>query len=259
MDWQTKTLADARLIMHCGGDMIAREELVNIPTPPAKGARHQPYPFAEYVDMVHEAMTSHGLRVVDEAYGVSGNQQRLFGLMQLEHPSVDFAPIVGLRGSHDQTFPRAFAAGNRVFVCDNLSFSGEITVSTKQTTHVKRRLPGLIGSAVGRLPGMFAVMANNIERMRNHAITEAQGKGLIIDAVKVNALPKSQILDVADEWYCPTVEAQREEPLNLWRLHNAFTQVLTPRDEVSARKLETNRVRTIALHGLLTPLLEEAA
>nr|MBS0019438.1 hypothetical protein [Gammaproteobacteria bacterium] len=49
--------------------------------------------------------------------------------------------MVGLRGSYDQTLPRGLAVGSRVFVCDNLAFSGEVTIKTKQTTFIGQRLP----------------------------------------------------------------------------------------------------------------------
>jgi len=42
-------------------------------------------------------------------------------------------------------------AGASVFVCDNLSFSGEVRLARKQTVHFQRDLPQMIERAIGRL------------------------------------------------------------------------------------------------------------
>ena len=39
--------------------------------------------------------------------------------------NVDYSLVLGLRNSHDKTFPASLALGSQVLVCDNLSFFGE--------------------------------------------------------------------------------------------------------------------------------------
>ena len=59
--------------------------------------------------------------------------------------------MLGLRNSHDKTFPAGIVAGSAVFICDNLAFSGEVKLARKHTTHITRDLPRLVQSAVGQL------------------------------------------------------------------------------------------------------------
>ena len=55
--------------------------------------------------------------------------------------SEDYCWVLGLRNSHDKTFPAGIVAGASVFVCDNLSFSGEIKFARKHTRFIVRDLP----------------------------------------------------------------------------------------------------------------------
>ena len=41
------------------------------------------------------------------------------------------------------------AVGAAVFVCDNLSFSGEVRLARKHTAHFERDLPQLVGRTIG--------------------------------------------------------------------------------------------------------------
>jgi glycerol-3-phosphate responsive antiterminator len=60
--------------------------------------------------------------------------------------------MVGIRGSYDQSMSRMLGVGSRVFVCDNMAFSTEVSIATKQTTNIGSRLPGLMRAAVAQIP-----------------------------------------------------------------------------------------------------------
>jgi hypothetical protein len=62
--------------------------------------------------------------------------------MTLRSPYDDYTDTVGLRNSHDKSFPIGIAFGSRVFVCDNLAFHGEHVIRRKHTVKAKRELPG---------------------------------------------------------------------------------------------------------------------
>ena len=64
-----------------------------------------------------------------------------FGLLEVANcqQTEDYAYVLGLRNSHDKRFPAGLAVGASVFVCDNLSFSGEIKIGRKHTRHPEPR------------------------------------------------------------------------------------------------------------------------
>ena len=63
----------------------------------------------------------------------------------------DYAFVVGLRNSHDQSFPASLVIGSAVFVCDNLAFSGEVVLARRHTRFIVRDLPEMVDRAGGRL------------------------------------------------------------------------------------------------------------
>jgi hypothetical protein len=63
-------------------------------------------------------------------------------------PYGDYTDTVGLRNSHDKSFPIGIAFGSRVFVCDNLAFIGDHVIRRKHTVKAKRELPGLVTEIV---------------------------------------------------------------------------------------------------------------
>jgi len=70
----------------------------------------------------------------------------------------DYAWIVGLRNSHDKTYPAGLVAGSKVFVCDNLCFSGEVRLSRKHTRHAVRdlkHLGGVVSLSEAPTPGIM--------------------------------------------------------------------------------------------------------
>src|ERR1041384_4160845 len=56
----------------------------------------------------------------------------------------DLASVLGVRNSYDRSLAVGLTLGSRVFCCDNLAFSGEVTMHRKHTLNVFRDLPDLI-------------------------------------------------------------------------------------------------------------------
>ena len=91
-----------------------------------------------------------GPELIDATRRVLEDGARYFGLLQVvngSHPE-DFGLVVGLRNSHDKSFPAGLVVGASVFVCDNLSFSGEVTFERKHTANMLRDLSWMISETV---------------------------------------------------------------------------------------------------------------
>jgi hypothetical protein len=185
------------------------------------------------------------LHVVQEAHGLWRDGLRYFGLMEVRngHNADDFGLVVGLRNSHDKSFPAALALGSRVFVCDNLAFSGEVKLSRKHTTHIWRDLPGLVKRAVGRLADLRNMQARRIDAYKAAALVDERTvHDLVVRSVYARALPGSHVMHVVNEWRRP--RHADFQPRTVWSLFNAFTETLKG-------SLTLLPSRTQALHGLL--------
>lgn len=155
----TQTLPPG-MILHCGADLAERNNLVNVVTPPSTKSWF-PLPHDRLLESVETQLKSTGFEIEAETHALTKNGARYFGLLQVSLPSRtrdDFKWIIALRNSHDKTFPAGLVAGSRVLVCDNLCFSGEVTLSRKHTRFAARDLPNLTAQAIGKLSDSLGEM-----------------------------------------------------------------------------------------------------
>jgi hypothetical protein len=234
----------SNLILHCGAFTATRVQVAGVATPP--GTRTwRPIPHGRLLDGVQGSLGRAGLAVVSEAHGLTRDGNRYFGLLQVangDNPD-DFGLVVGLRNSHDQSFPAGLVVGASVFVCDNLSFSGEVKLARKHTAHVERDLPALIERAVGRLGDLRRSQEQRFGAYKERELTDGAAHDLVIQALDARVLPVTRIPRVLGEWRAPR-HAEFREGRTAWRLFNAFTESLKG-------NLDALPTRTQALHGLL--------
>ena len=233
------------LLLHCGSRHVDRERLALVPTPPATKTWF-PISHARLLAGVTETLGQAGLSVVSEAHGLARNGARYFGLLEVRngHNADDFALVVGLRNSSDQSFPAALAIGSQVLVCDNLSFFGEVKLTRKHTRYIERDLPSLIERAVGQLGELRRSQEQRFAAYKGHELADSQAHDLIIRALDSRVIGPTKVPDVLREWRTPKHPEFRTEGRTAWRLFNAFTEELKG-------NLEFLPKRTLALHGLL--------
>jgi hypothetical protein len=135
-----------------------------------------------------------------------------------------YALVLGLRNSHDKSFPVGLVAGASVFVCDNLSFSGEVRLTRKHTTHLQRDLPQLVAGGVGKLMQLWMHQGQRIDAYKNHRMRDKSAHDLVIRAVDVGACTNRMTPSVIKEWREPShIEFGERSACSLF---NAFTEIL---------------------------------
>lgn len=235
------------LLLHCGAKAKTRSEVANIlPVNGALGARHNPIPYIERIEQTTKFLIRYGLRIVDEAFGVTKDGNRFFGLMKLQSDFDDYAPTVGMSGSYNQTLAAKYALGANIFVCDNLVFTGEIVIKTKQTTYIRERLPTLVEGAVSQMPRMIEVQNNKFKSYHHTTLTPRQGDAAITELVRLGAVLPSQVGKVIQEWDEPSHAEHAEDGFSVWRMNNAVTEAMKPsngRDIVLA-SMERTKILT---------------
>jgi hypothetical protein len=234
----------SNLVLHTDARTATREQVALVPTP-SRTASWVPIPHARLLDGVQGCLERAGMAVVSEAHGLTSEGSRYFGLLQVANNDTegDFGLVVGLRNSHDKSFPAGLVVGASVFVCDNLSFSGEVKLARKHTAHVERDLPQLIERAVGRLGDLRRSQDQRFSIYRQHELSDGQAHDLIIRGLDGGVVPVTRLPLVLREWREPR-HLEFREGRTAWRLFNAFTEGLKGNLEALPR-------RTQALHGLL--------
>jgi hypothetical protein len=234
------------LCLHTGARRVARDDVAAAPTPD-RTRSWVPVPHQRLLDLVRRTLEASGLSVVNEAHALWNDGARYFGLLEVVNGTThaDYGLVVGLRNSHDKTFPAGLACGSGVFVCDNLAFSGEVKLARKHTRYIERDLPQLVARAVGRLGDLRRQQDQRLDAYRTHHITDESAHDLMVRAIDARVLPVTSLPKVVDEWREPSHEEFAADGPTVWRLFNGFTEAL------KGRNLAELPRRTQALHGLL--------
>ena len=242
------------LIMHCGGHHVSRDAVQDAPTPERTNT-WVPIPHNGLLEIAEATIEQQGYNVTNEAHGLWGEGARYFGLLELadQNPSRDYSLVLGLRNSHDKSFPASFALGSQVLVCDNLSFIGEVVLNRRHTRFISRDLPGIVTQAIGRLSEMRLRQSQRIEAYKQKRIKGSTAHDLMVRAVDSRVIPVTQLPLVLKEWREPSHDAFKEDGRSIWRLYNAFTE------SFKTRSLEMLPKRSQALHGLMDRVCQLAA
>jgi hypothetical protein len=233
-----------KLCLHCGGNEVTRAEVQSTDTPRPTDT-WKPIPHIELIERVEEALELNYLQIGSMAHSLSHEGLRYFGLIEVRSQELveeDYAYVLGIRNSHDKTFPAGLVAGASVFVCDNLSFSGQIRVTRKHTRFIRRDLVTLVQGSIGKLMNAWHQQDQRIERYKQHDLTDEQVHDLVIRSVDVGVLPNRKVPDLLKGWREPRHEEFNAR--NAWSLFNGYTEVL------KGNLAELPR-RTERLHGLL--------
>src|SRR4051794_37693840 len=109
------------LVLHCGARHVERPAIENSLTP-APSDTWVPVPHHRLLEQVESTITGSGLAVVNQAHALWNEGLRYFGLLEVANGQShdDYGLVIGLRNSHDKSFPAAIALGSAVFICDNL-------------------------------------------------------------------------------------------------------------------------------------------
>lgn len=234
------------LMLHAGAVPIEYEALAALPVPAAT-ATHVPIAHHDVVRMVQYALGYFGHEITEEAYGVTEDGARFFGLMSLKSPHCDYTDTVGLRNSHDKKFPIGISFGSRVFVCDNLAFIGDHVVKRRHTQNAKRDLPGLMAEIVEPLNDARKAQAITFDRYKATPLLPRHVDHAIMSMYRQGVINVTRIADV--------LEAFEEPPHDwgdhtAWRLFNAATFTLTGR-------VAENPATTSQLHQVIDLTCEE--
>jgi len=217
---------DSKLYLHCGAEKIGREDLVKVATPDPTDS-WCPISHLTLVEQVEKALTTVNMHIVEEAYGLTKNGARMFGLLQVANcvETKDYGYMLGLRNSHDKSFPATLGVGSRVFVCDNLALSAEIRIARKHTTHIMRDLYTLTVNAIGRLASHYDRQGQRIEAYKVAELDDVHASDMMIRCLEAGVFPKTKIDDVIKEWRTPR-HPEFAEARNVWRFFNGVTECL---------------------------------
>lgn len=206
------------LLLHVNGLTATRNEVYNILTP-AHTRTWQPVPHRDFIESILKNADKAGLTIRSEAYGLANKGERLFGVIAFDQGN-EHGWSVGIRNSHDKSLKAGIVGGARIFVCDNLCFSGEFKAQRKHTPNID--IKSMIGSAFDNLPEKIDNLFKNLERLKMEGLTEDEAKLAIFQAAEDRIVAPSEVLNIWQEFKEPTYKEFKEP--NKYNLLMAFTE-----------------------------------
>ena len=239
-------MTKTNLILHCGARHIDRQTLALIPCPAATETWH-PIPHIRLVEEVERSLAASNMKIVNESYGVTEGNERMFGLLQIANcqETTDYAYVIGVRGSLNKSLSRGLAVGSSVFVCDNLAFSSEIVFHRKQTCFIERDLPKMVDTAIGLLGQRWNDQHIRISTYKHTALSLRDADHILAE-IAGDVFPWQRFEDIRKEFIAPRHPEFEKE--TLWALFNAVTEMLKPKADSKASGLWTMPARTGRLH-----------
>lgn len=211
------------LILHRGGEAIDLPALRDVPVPEPT-ATHIPLAHHELVEMVKYALGYYNHEIVEEHHAIAEDGMRYFGLLTLKSADGLYTDTLGLRNSNDKKFPIGLAYGAMCFVCDNLSFHGDFTISRRHTVNSRRELPGLVAELIRPLADHRAAQAKTFLTYQETVLDDGLADQAIMSMYRQGVINVTRIADVLSEWETPSHDWGQK---TLWRLFNATTFVLS--------------------------------
>ena len=211
-------------------EKLTRQQLLAVPTPLGT-ATHRPIPHAEVVGTLVETLGFRHIAVVKDEFAVSRDGMKMFGVLDLDTGMHGCRFSIGIRNAHDKSMRLAMTVGYRVFVCENMAFSGDFQpILAKHSKHFS--LQNAVSIGVDQMQRNFDGMRKQVEGWKESQLTDVEAK-LVIYRAFIEAdleVPKALARPVHDLYFSP--QHEEFQPRTLWSLSNAFTSAFKQLDPI---------------------------
>ena len=222
-----------RLIMHCGAIEASEEQVKSILAPEATES-FAPVSHDRFIGLLEKTCQEAGIAVSGRKYALSSRQpkdsefpvigDRMFGVWNLDRQDEDGQEwALGIRNSHDKSFSLAITAGIKVFVCDNLAFSGEFVAMRKHTSRLDDgELNQIIRGAVVKTMKRLDEFAKWHRALKAIPISELQAVKLLVRGMEKNIVPPKELGHVIDCYEQEMAIGERNP--SMYSVFGAFTR-----------------------------------
>ncbi len=215
-----------------GGRRWERHELEQIATPAATRT-WKPIPHHSLVGSLMAGLDSAGVEVVREDYATLGREcHKLFGVFDLNVPGFtrpDMRLAMGFRASNDKSMAIRVLTGARVFVCDNMTMSGDDGAVEFRRIHSGRLdLDRDVRPVVSEFLLGADAWVGRLDKMKEVELSDDRAKAIVLDAFtgRKPVLPVRMLPEVARLYFEDDDQRAKFPERTLWALDNAFTEAV---------------------------------
>jgi hypothetical protein len=211
-------------LSHAASELVTRAELLTIP-PPSATPTWRPIAHGDLIAAIDRQLLVRGITIRSEKFAIQRGGARLFAVLDLSiESSEERCAAMGIRTSNDRSMALEIAVGVKVFVCDNLAFSGDLIALRRKHT-AKFDLNADISRAVDRYQTHLLAFGRQLAELESRVLTDQEAKVLIHDAFADSLLP-IRMFSVVSRTYFTGQDFSDVAPRSAWGLHNAFTRAV---------------------------------
>jgi hypothetical protein len=212
-------------LVHSRSQLVTREELLTI-SPPLGTATWRPIAHGDLVLAIERQLMARGIGISKSQFALQREGARLFAVLDLTLETTDeFSAAMGIRTANDRSMALEIAVGVKVFVCDNLAFSGDLIALRRRHT-ARFELDADIARAVGRYEAHLLTLQRSIAVIRETPLSDETARSLIFQIFRKEILPLRHFRQVAETYFAPRPEMTDVLPRTLWGLHNACSRAV---------------------------------
>lgn len=204
-----------QFIIHQGGKHATLEELAAVPLPQSTRT-YGVIPHADYRNLLLDRMPEYGLKLESERIALSNHGERLFGLLLLQGDRPDYQVALGYRNSYDKSMVAGLVIGSRVFVCDNLAFSGERQMRIRHTIHAQYRLERGVPNLLGSIQSVIDWQDRFIAQLKQQELQPIDRHEVAYELLRRRLLPPTRVAHAIRE-------VESSAGTTAWDYFNAFT------------------------------------
>ena len=170
-----------------------------------------------------------GERVIDKElhskrFGLARNGQHMFATYTFKNDEDEVGMSIGFRNSYDKSMSIGVCVGAKVFVCENLMMTGEVTFMRKHTGNILEELNSLIFNVLYNSEDKFSTLQEDKESMKTVDISNQDAWSTMGVLFGKGIINTPQISIMRKEWKNPSHDDFK--PKSLWSLYNAGTEAL---------------------------------
>ena len=237
-------------LSHSQSELVTRADLMTI-APPQGTATWRPVAHGDLVQAIDRQLLVRGIRIQQERFAIQRAGARLFGVLDLAlEESGEFCAALGIRTANDRSMALEIAVGVKVFVCDNLCFSGDLIALRRKHT-AKMNLNADLSVAIDRYQEHLTMLREQIQGLHNRALEDREAKLLIFEVFAKEILPIRYFPPVAATYFAAQPDAMPDvAPRTYWGLHNAFSRAVRDMAPAPAFAATTKLGRFFGLRAL---------
>lgn len=203
-----------------GNNRVTEAEVIQVPAVPFTKSFH-PVHHRQVLDAIRSGVVATGLEIVKTEYVLANNGNRMFGIWDLNGGNDELCWSIGIRNSMDKSMALGITAGTRVFVCENLAFSGEFVEFRRHTKGlIYDELEFMAYRAMKKMVSNLTKFQAWHEGLKNFSLTEWDAKILLVEIMTNSIIPPSKFARFSELYFGGVYDP------TLWGFHETVTDVL---------------------------------